>query len=141
MSVAAAQRAFTAGIKLFFLFIGNDVAGNHPQEMANAGAGLNPVSGRAPFFVATNPTELTQAFSTIIGGVVSCDLRLDSALDPADGPNGVVTIDGRTLTFGTDWNLDRDGITIHILGNACTMLKAATNPVVDAAFPCGTIIL
>lgn len=141
VTVVAAQNAFRAGIKLFFLFVGNDAAGNHPQEMANAGAGLDPVTGRAPFFVATNPTELTNAFNTIIGGVVSCDLRLDSQLDPKDGPSGTVTVDGRELSFGTDWTLDNDGITIHILGNACNALKAATNPVVEAVFPCGTIIL
>jgi hypothetical protein len=140
VSVAAAQRAFAAGIKLFFLFIGNDRAGNHPQEMANAGAGLDPATGRAQFFVATNPTELTQAFSTIIGGVVSCDLRLDTRLDPKDAPGGSVTVDGRMLNYPTEWNLDADGVTIHILGNACTMLKNAANPVVDAAFPCGSVI-
>jgi hypothetical protein len=140
-AVDAATRAFTAGIKLFFLFIGNESqVGNHAQEMANAGAGLDVVSGRAPFFIATNPAELTQAFDTIIGGVVSCDLRLNTALDPADAPAGSVTIDGRTLTYQTEWNLDADGITIHILGNACTMLKSATNPVLEAVFPCGAII-
>lgn len=141
-TVQAAQRAFMAGIRLYFLFIGEATqARNHPQEMANAGAGLDPVSGRAQFFVATNATDLTQAFNTIIGGVVSCDLRLDSQLDPKDAPGGTVTINNRVLTFGTEWNLDADGITIHILGSACTMLKATANPVVDAAFPCGTIIL
>jgi len=140
ITVRAAQNAFQAGIKLFFLFVGNEAAGDHPQRMANAGAGLDPVAGRAAFYVATNPTELTQAFNTIIGGVVTCDLRLDSKLDPDDAPGGVVTIDGRMLNYPTEWNLDADGITIHILGNACNMLKAATNPVVDAAFPCGSVI-
>jgi hypothetical protein len=139
-STQAAQRSFAAGVKLFFLFIGPALAGDHAQQMANAGAGLDPVNGRAPFFIATNPTELTQHFNTIIGGVVSCDLRLDTALDPGDAPAGSVTIDGRQLAFPTEWNLDADGVTIHILGNACTMLKNATNPVVDAAFPCGSII-
>jgi cyclophilin family peptidyl-prolyl cis-trans isomerase len=139
-AVQAAQRAFNAGIKLFFLFIGPAVAGDHAQQMANAGAGQDPASGRAQFFIATNPTELTQAFSTIIGGVVSCDLKLDTALDPNDAPDGSVTIDGRKLNYPSEWNLDPDGITIHILGNACMMLKAATNPVVDAAFPCGSVI-
>src|SRR6185436_1567530 len=119
-AVQAAQRSSAAGIKLFFLFIGPAVAGNHAQEMANAGAGLDPVSGNAPFFIATNPAELTQAFSTIVGGVVTCDLRLDSKLDPDDAPGGTVTIDGRMLNYPTEWNLDADGITIHILGNACT---------------------
>ena len=139
-AVQAAQRAFNAGIKLFFLFIGPAVAGDHAQQMANAGAGQDPASGRAQFFIATNPTELTQAFSTIIGGVVSCDLRLDTRLDPKDAPGGSVTVDGRMLNYPTEWNLDADGVTIHILGNACTMLKNAANPVVDAAFPCGSVI-
>jgi hypothetical protein len=140
-AVEAAQRAVAANIKLFFLFIGDSAdVGNHAQDMANAGAGVAQGGPNAPFFIATNPTELTQAFDTIIGGVVSCDLRLDTELDPADAPAGTVTIDGRTLTYQTDWTLDADGITIHILGNACTMLKSATNPVVDAAFPCGAII-
>jgi hypothetical protein len=141
-AVDAAKRAFAAKIRLYFLFIGDATqARNHPQEMANAGAGLDVASGSAPFFIATNPTDLSNAFNMIIGGVVSCDLRLDSALDPKDAPNGEVTIDDRKLDYPTEWTLDSDGITIHILGNACTMLKAATNPVVDAAFPCGTIIL
>jgi hypothetical protein len=30
-------------------------AGTHPQQMANAGAGMDPVTGRAPFYVATDP--------------------------------------------------------------------------------------
>jgi hypothetical protein len=140
-AVEAAKRAFDAGIRLYFLFIGDVQARNHPQEMANAGAGLDVTTGRAPFFIATNPTDLSNAFNTIIGGVVSCDLRLDSQLDPSDAPNGEVTINNQTLKYPDEWTLDNDGITIHILGNACNMLKAATNPVVDAAFPCGTIIL
>jgi hypothetical protein len=140
-TVEAARRASAAGIKLFFLFIGDPAqARNHPQEMANAGAGVVAGGANAPFFVATNPTQLTEAFDTIIGGVVSCDLRLDTELDPADAPAGIVKIDNRTLEYQTEWNLDDDGITIHILGDACTMLKSATNPVVDAAFPCGSII-
>ena len=138
-AVQAAQRAFNAGIKLFFLFIGPAVAGDHAQQMANAGAGLDPATGGAHPFLATNPTELTNAFNTIVGGLVSCDLKLDTALDPADAPSGSVTIDGRKLNYPMEWTLDPDGVTIHILGNACMMLKSATNPDVDAAFPCGSV--
>lgn len=139
-SVQAAQRAYAAGIKLFFLFVGNDAAGDHPQQMANAGAGLDPVTGKAKFYVATDPTQLTQAFNDIVGGVLSCDLKLSGQINPDQAMNGSVTLDGRPLTFGTDWNVDRDGVTLHILGNACTMLKAANNPTVDATFSCGAII-
>jgi hypothetical protein len=139
-SVAAAQAAYAAGIKLFFLFVGDDAAGTHPQEMANAGAGLDPATGQAPFYVATNPAELTAAFNTIIGGVLSCDLELNGQVDPADAPSGNVIVNGMNLTYGTDWTLDPDGRTIHLLGNACTMLKDTAASTVDATFPCGSVI-
>lgn len=141
-SVQAAQRAYAAGIKLFFLFIGNDAAGNHPQQMANAGAGLDVTTGKAKFYVATNPDALTAAFNEIVGGVVSCDLKLSGQVSAGDAPMGAVTINGGApLKYGDDWNLDADGLTLHILGQACTTLKNTTNAKVDATFPCGTIIL
>jgi hypothetical protein len=141
VSVLAAQNAYAAGIKLFFLFVGDAAqADTHPQEMANAGAGLDPATGRAPFYVATNPADLTTAFNTIIGGVLSCDLKINGQVAPADAPNGTVVVNGATLTYGTDWTLDPDGLTIHLLGNACTMLKSAAASTVDATFPCGSVI-
>ena len=36
--------------------------------------------------------------------------------------------------------LDANGMTIHILGAACTTLKSTPHAVVDATFPCGSII-
>jgi hypothetical protein len=139
-SVLAAQKAYMAGIKLFFLFVGDDAAGTHPQRMANAGAGLDPVTGTAPFYVATNPAQLTTAFNTIIGGVLSCDLKLNGHVDASDAPNGTVIVNGTTLTYGTDWTLDADSVTIHLLGTACNMLKNVAASTVDATFPCGTVI-
>jgi hypothetical protein len=140
-SVLAAQRAYMAGIKLFFLFVGDATqAGDHPKQMANAGAGLDPVTGNAHVYVATNPAELTAHFNTIIGGVLSCDLKLNGQVSASDAPNGTVQVNGAPLTYGTDWMLDPDGTTLHLLGAACTMLKNATAPTVDATFPCGTVI-
>jgi hypothetical protein len=141
-SIQAAQRAYAAGIKLFFLFIGDDSAGDHPQKMANAGAGMDVNTGNAKFYVATNPNALTAAFNDIVGGVVSCDLKLTGQVSAGDAPMGTVTINnGTPLKYGDDWNLDADGLTLHILGGACTTLKNTTNAKVDAVFPCGTIIL
>jgi hypothetical protein len=139
-SVAAAQRAYAAGIKLFFLFIGNDAAGNHPKQMANAGVGKDPLTGDAEPFLATNPATLTKAFNDIIGGVVSCDLTLSGPVNQTDGPNGMVTLNGMDLVYNTDWTLDPDGLTLHLKGTACDMLKASANPTVNATFPCGAII-
>jgi hypothetical protein len=140
VTVTATQAAYTAGIKLFFLFVGDaGQAGTHPQRMANAGAGKDPVTGTEKFYVATNPDEMTAAFAAIVGGVVSCDLKLSSHLDAAAGPSGTVMLNGATLAYGTDWTLDADGVTIHLVGAACTTLKTVANPVVDASFPCGTV--
>jgi hypothetical protein len=138
-SVMAAKAAFAAGIKMYVLSVGTIARGQkHLQDMANAGLG---VQSGAKVFIGNSPTELADQFQQIIGGVLSCDLRLNGEIDPAIAPDGVVTINNTTtLTFGTDWRLDNDHITIHILGSACTTLKGLANPVVDAAFPCGTVI-
>lgn len=141
VTITATQAAYTAGIKLFFLFVGDATqAGTHPQRMANAGVGLDPLTGTAPYYVATNPAQLTAAFNTIIGGVLSCDLKLNGHVDAGDAPNGTVTVNGTTLTYGTDWTIDADGLTLHLLGTACTMLKSVAASTVDATFPCGSVI-
>ena len=44
------------------------------------------------------------------------------------------------LTFGTDWTLDPNGTTIHIIGAACTTLKSTPGATVNATFPCGSVI-
>ena len=72
--------------------------------------------------------------------MLSCDLKLNGQVSAADAPKGTVIVNGMTLTYGTDWTLDPDGVTIHLLGNACTMLKTVAASTVDATFPCGSVI-
>ncbi len=138
-AVAAAQRAWMAGIELFYLSVGDDVTNAHAQQMANAGAGLDPTTGAAMFYRASNPAELQAAFNTIIGGVVSCQLDLDGSVDPTQAGSGTVTLNGNPLTYGTDWMLV-DPDTIVLVGAACDMLMNSTNPTVTAVFPCGAVI-
>ena len=71
---------------------------------------------------------------------MSCELKLSGSVSAADAPNGIVKLNGTTLVYNTDWTLDPDGLTLRLVGGACTTLKAAANPTVDAEFPCGTII-
>ena len=139
-TVKAAQDAYKAGIKIFYLFIGNDAAGDQPQQVANAGAGLDPATGKAKFYVATDPAGLADAFNQIVGGILSCDLTLDGQVSTDAAPNGTVTLNNMLLTYGTDWNIGADGQTLHILGNACNTLKNTQNATVDATFACGAII-
>jgi len=142
LSVAATKRAFAAGIKLYILAVGSiaDVA-DHLQEMANAGLGITPGAGvtNAKVFLGTSPADLSAAFQEIIRGVVSCDLTLNGTVEDDAVSSGVVTLNGTTLTYQTDWTLDTNGTVsvIHLVGTACTTLKNAANPTVDAVFPCG----
>lgn len=139
-SVAAAKNAFSKGIRLFILGVGT-VQAQHLQDMANAGQGVQPGQPDAKAYTATDPTQIAAAFQEIIAGVVSCDLTLNGHVDPNNASSGTVSLNGTLLTFGTDWKLDADGIHIHLLGNACNTLKGSTNPVVDASFSCGAVIL
>jgi hypothetical protein len=140
-SVAAAANAYAHDIKLYVLSVGNTAGtATHFQALANAGQGVQPGQPNTPYYPANTPAELAAAFQTIIRGVVSCDLTLDGQVDAANGQTGSVTLNGTNLTYGTDWTLDPDGLHIHLIGNACDMLKASANPRVDATFACGDVI-
>jgi von Willebrand factor type A domain-containing protein len=136
-SVQAVKNAYAAKIPVYVLAI--NLADQHFQDMANAGQGWQPGQPNYPYYLANDAAQLKAAFDTIIKGVISCDLSLTSSIDPGQAMSGTVTINGQTLTYGTDWILV-NGNTIRILGNACTSLKTATNPMVGASFPCGSVI-
>lgn len=138
-SVAAAQNAFASGVRLVVLSVGNTAGtATHFQALANAGAGVQPGQPDAPYYPVTTPQQLTAALQTVIAApsAPTCDFRLTGAVDPGTAANGRVVLDSVPLTYGTDWMIDADRTTLHILGNACLVLKAAMNPTIDATFPC-----
>ncbi|HET9987318.1 MAG TPA: vWA domain-containing protein, partial [Kofleriaceae bacterium] len=136
-SVNSTTTAYNNGIRTFIIgFAGVNTA--FLQQVANAGVGMT--NGNAPYYTASDPASLVTAFNSIINGVISCDLTINQMVDPASAPGASVTLNGMNLTYGTDWTLDPNGMTIHILGSACTTLKNTPNAVVDAAFPCGSVI-
>jgi hypothetical protein len=140
-AVAAATRSFEAGIRLYILSVGNEVGEPHLQDMANAGIGNDPqVTGvDADFYVADNPAELAAALEQLVGGVISCELNLDGAIDPAQAASGIVILNGQTLVFGTDWEIV-DADTIRLIGAACDTLLGSSTPEVSATFPCGVVV-
>jgi hypothetical protein len=140
-AIAAAQRAYQNGIRLYILSVGNDVGAAHLQDMANAGIGNDPAQTgqQAPFFVADNPAELSQQLQQLVGGTLSCELTLDGNVDPASAASGTVVLNGTTLQQGTDWELV-DGNTIRLLGGACDTLLGSSAPTVSATFPCGVVV-
>ena len=135
-SLAAVGLAYAAGIKTYIIGLAG-LETTYLQEVANAGTGM--LSG-APYYTADDPQQLTTAFNTIINGALSCDLTLTGMIDPSEAQSGTLTINGVTLTYGTDWTLDANGMTIHLLGAACTSFEASQNPTIDASFPCGAVI-
>ena len=138
-SVFAAGAAHFVGINLYILSVGDDVADQHLQDMANAGVG-EPFGQNAPFYKGNDPASLQAAFQQIIASQISCDLTLNGMIDPAQASSGTVTLDGVTLTYGTDWTLTNP-TTVTLTGTACTTLKTTPNPSVDATFPCGAGVL
>jgi hypothetical protein len=139
-SVAAAAASYAAGVRLFVLAVGNGINDSHLQSVANAGAGVTAGQPNAPFYVANTPTELRTAFEDIIGGVTSCELMINGTIDESQAANGTVTLNGSPLAYGSDWELV-NGNVVRLLGQACTNLKTSTNPVVQASFPCGAVLL
>ena len=139
-SINAARASFAAGIRLFVLGVSSDVNPSHLQDVANAGAGIQPGQPNAPFFVATTPQNMKTAFDQIIGGVTSCELTINGTVSESQAASGTVLVNGVPITFGTDWQLV-NGNTIRILGQACTNLRNSPNPMVTGTFPCGTVIL
>jgi hypothetical protein len=138
MSIDAAARAYAAGIRTYILSVGNDVGDAHLQKVANAGAGLDPNTGMAPFYKANDPAQLSAALSAIITGILSCEFDLSGTVDVSRADEGVVTLNGSPLIYGTDWELADDN-TIRILGASCDTLKAGGGTL-QATFACGIII-
>jgi len=140
-AVAAAQRAYANGIRLYILSVGSEVGAPHLQDMANAGIGNDPTQSgqQAPFFVANDPAQLSQQLQQLVGSTLSCELVLDGTVSATAAGQGHVVLDGEELQEGTDWELV-NGTTIRLLGDACDRLLAATAPNVSATFPCGVVI-
>jgi len=137
-TINAARAAFAHDIRLYLLVVGNQIDDTFKQALADAGQGTHD----AKAYTALNPTDLADAFQTIIRGIVSCDLAIrGGSVDATTAGSGMVALNGATLTYGTDWTLDPSGAVLHIIGAACETLKSSPNPVVDASFDCGTVIL
>ncbi len=141
VSLAAAERAFDAGIRTYIVSVGNDVGTPHLQDMANAGSGL-PVGGtdNAEFFVANSPDELVTAFGTIVGSVAGCLFTINGEVDVAKAAQGLVSLDGTPLDFGSEWIM-LDGKTFEVLGAACDTIQDGALHHISAVFPCGVIIV
>ena len=147
-AVNAATASHAAGLDVFILSVGNEVSDSHLQEMANVGVG-KPASESgdpAPFWKATTPEGLGDAFQQIISDSISCDIQIDKRLDEdiaCNDPESDVRLNGTRLDCSaTDgWRVkpNVDDI-IELVGSACDTFKSG-DVTITAEFPCGAIVV
>jgi hypothetical protein len=136
-AVAAAQAAWDLGIRTYVISVGDEVGHEHLQDMANAGAGLDPDGAETfPYFEAVAADQLVDAFAEITDTVENCILPLDGTVDLDDACAGTVTLDGQVLECAVDWQLI-DSSTLELLGDACDTLRDGEEHDLTAAWSCG----
>ncbi|HWM85032.1 MAG TPA: vWA domain-containing protein [Kofleriaceae bacterium] len=142
-SEAAVAAAFEDGIQTFALSVGPDISQTHLQRLANAGQGialdvLPPAA--APVYRALDTGELVDAFEEIIGGIArSCEIDVDSDVDPDRADEGTVVFNGEELEYGTDWEM-LDENTLVLLGATCDAFLSADEVALSGEFPCGVVV-
>ena len=131
-AVAAAQRAYEAGIDLYVLGISNGIAGQNLQQLANAGLGrpidlvwgVDPGAAQ-PFQASDNVLGLTAQLSELLNRIPLCEVRLQRDVQLTEASNGQVLLDGQRLSYGAaDGYVMRDPRHLAIVGNACAAIKA-----------------
>jgi hypothetical protein len=130
-ALAAAQRAFAAGIELTVLGISHDIGQQNLQQLANAGRGraLDAVWGvdpgaAQPFDASDSVQGLTAQLADILQRSL-CTVALQRETNVVEARAGQVLLDGQALEYGAS-----DGFTIAdshhltITGKACETLTA-----------------
>jgi hypothetical protein len=132
-AVNTVKSTFGAGISTYVLSVGDEVAQDHLQNMANAGIGAAD-GATSPYWKATDQAALESALESIINGVRSCGFALEGDVDTSLVTSGTVKLDGETLTYGVDWKLNGKN-EVELEGARCDALKTGTHDL-QAEFPC-----
>ena len=127
-TITAIDTALTSGIKTYVIGIG-PTPGNLTQFAVHGGT--------TDFFPAASPDALTQALTTIVGTVASCDFTM--AEEPPDPTNLGVYLDSTTkvpLDTAEGYSLGADKLTVTLHGSYCDKMKDGTFKVVQVFFGC-----
>jgi hypothetical protein len=139
-TVASAQAAYMQGVGLFEMGVSADIALDHLQQMANAGAGLDPNTQppqAAKFWVASsNQADLAAQLSSIVGNVRSCVFALRGTVTPDAAQSGIVRLDGQALPYNdpNGWRLNGPS-QLEVLGTSCDKIKNDSKSL-SISFPC-----
>lgn len=132
-SVNTVKSSYAAGISTYVLSVGDEVAQDHLQNLANAGVGASDGATSA-YWKATDQAALRSALENIINGVRSCTFSLEGEIDTALVTEGVVKLDGQELVYGVDWKLNGKN-EVELVGSRCDQLKDGDHALA-AEFPC-----
>ncbi len=135
LSRAAMERAQGLGIDGYVISVGEGaIAGDHLQELANAGLG----SDDAAYWEPGNLGDLERAIRDIIDRNLSCEIALHGEVDRAQACDGRVTLNGEALPCAADNGFEViDETTIELTGSACELWKSGEPVQIDVTFPCG----
>lgn len=139
-AIAAAEAAFAMGIRIYYISVGNDVTDQHAQDMANAGAGVQPGDPDAPFFKANDQGALIDAFNQIIEGVRDCKFQLNGSVADGMADQCTVLINGMAVDLDdpNGWQLNDPG-EIELVGDACDAIQMGEVDI-KITCTCGAII-
>lgn len=137
-ALVAARSAFSRGLALYVVSVGDEIQGVHLQELANAGLG-KPVddSEPAPYHLAHSEQELAAAYTEILERLPSCVFELEGAVELDRMCEGEVRIDGVPAACGTAWAMP-DPSTVVLRGERCMQARRRM-PLITASWPCDAV--
>lgn len=123
VAVDAVATAYDAGIRTFVISVGPELAEEHLQALANAGAGATDADP-APFWVADDTAALVAAFDAIVAGIRPCDFDLSMPLLAEVAPSCAVTVNDSPVGYqdADGWEL-QDEDTLRLVGTACEAIQ------------------
>lgn len=135
LSKQAVEHAFEAGIRVYVIGVGGQVAEPHLQELANLGLGFSADDPENRAYRAFNAGELSSALNVIINGVRDCVFDLNGEVEPGSEHLGTVELDGVAIPYDDPdgWHLSTPSQVV-VEGAGCEAIQ--TGRAIDIDFPC-----
>jgi hypothetical protein len=144
MVISAVQQTYAQNIRTFVIAIG-EATGQHFNQVANAGQGLNPQTGDAGAILPSTPQQLVDALKKVVLDARTCTFDLNGQVQPGMEKLGTVTLNGATVPFDDPgvpdegWRLVSPS-RIELVGSACATVKSTPDAQLSARFPCNAVI-
>lgn len=128
--------AATPSVKTYVIGVGDGTAADPVVLGEWAAAGHTDRPGPTKYYQVNSPQDLTDAFSGIVGGVVSCTFQL--AQQPPDPEQLYVWMNSRMVPADAQdgYTFDAKGPSVTLHGMACDRLKADAATKVQVVYGC-----